>query len=181
MKLGDEPTSDWGQAEDFMASGKQRKVALKQRRRDNARRADPKARGPGLPDPPSGAVMADLSQLEHDNTYGPRPLFYVDRRFVCIDCGAREVWTAADQKWWYEVAKGKLESRAVRCSTCRKPHQARVDAARKAHLQGLVAKYGIDEAARRLQRTVEEVQRMLETGHKVRQGTHASRVRTRRR
>ena len=76
----------------IMTSGKQRKVTLKQRRRDNARRADPKARGPGLPDPPSGAVMADLSQLEHDNSYGPRPLFYVDRRFACIDCGSEEVW-----------------------------------------------------------------------------------------
>src|SRR5262249_45828252 len=90
-----------------MTSGKQRKVLLKQRRRDKARRTDPKARGPGLRDPPAGAVMADLSQLEHDNTYGPRPLFYVDRQFACIECGSEEVWTAADQKWWYEVAKGK--------------------------------------------------------------------------
>ncbi len=164
-----------------MTSGKQRKVTIKQRRRDQLRRADPIARGPGLPDPPSGAVMADLSQLEHDNTYGPRPLFYVDRRFACVECGIEEVWTAADQKWWYEVAKGKLESRAVRCSECRKPHRARANAARKVHLDGLIAKYGIEEASLRLQRTVEEVQRMLDTGIKAKRGTHASRVRVRRR
>jgi hypothetical protein len=162
-----------------MTSGKQRKALLKQRRRDKARRTDRKARGPGLPDPPSGAVMADLSQLEHDNIYGPRPLFYVDRQFACIECGSEEVWTAADQKWWYEVAKGKLDSRAVRCSACRKLHQAKVKAARKVHLDGLIAKYGIEEAARRLERTVEEVQRILEIGHKVRRATHASRVRMR--
>lgn len=98
----------------IMTSGRQRKARLKERRRPNAHRAEPKARGPGLPDPPSGAVMADLAQLEHDNTYGPRPLFYIHRRFACIDCGSKEVWTAADQKWWYEVAKGSL--RAVPCA-----------------------------------------------------------------
>lgn len=153
-----------------MPSSKSRRGEIKARRRHKAKALDPMARGPGLPDPPAGAVMADLSQLEHDNTYGPRPLFYVDRRFTCVDCGAEEVWSAGQQKWWHEVAKGKIDSRAARCRPCRRKHQAKARAARKTHLEGLVAKYGIEAAALRLERTVEEVRLMLETGHKARRG-----------
>lgn len=147
-----------------MTSGKQRKLALKQRRLDKVRRADPYAYGPGIPDPPAGAVMAEPAQLVHDNTYGPRPRFYVDQRFACIDCGTTEVWTAASQKWWYEVAKGKIASRAVRCAACRKLNRGRVNAARRAHIGGLVGKHGIEQAAARLRRTVEEVQRLIDKG-----------------
>lgn len=69
---------------------------------------------------PTGAVLADQNELKHINTYGELPAFYVDKPFVCRDCGAEEVWTAEQQKWWYEVAKGHIDSTAVRCRTCRK-------------------------------------------------------------
>jgi len=32
--------------------------------------------------------------------------YYLDQEFVCKDCGKHEVWTATQQKWWYEVAGG---------------------------------------------------------------------------
>src|SRR4051812_35983077 len=69
-------------------------------------------------------ILADLSQQAPNNSYSP-PEFYEDRPFICVDCGKEEVWTAAQQKWWYEVAKGPIYSRAVRCRACR---QARRDA-----------------------------------------------------
>lgn len=46
--------------------------------------------------------------------------FYVDFPFTCMACGAEQVWTAARQKWWYEVAKGSLDSGAKLCRTCRR-------------------------------------------------------------
>jgi len=45
--------------------------------------------------------------------------FFEDIEFTCQDCGVEHVWTAADQKWWFEDAGGSLYSRAVRCVTCR--------------------------------------------------------------
>lgn len=43
---------------------------------------------------------------------------YVDRPFRCKDCGKDEVWTATQQKWWYEVARGNPYVRRVRCTPC---------------------------------------------------------------
>ena len=69
---------------------------------------------------PPGAVLADHDELRHINTYGALPLYYVDKPFVCRDCGVEEVWSAEQQKWWYETAKGHIDSTAVRCRDCRR-------------------------------------------------------------
>jgi hypothetical protein len=39
------------------------------------------------------------------------------------------VWTAKQQKWWYETAHGHIESRAVRCLACRRARRERVRSA----------------------------------------------------
>jgi len=31
----------------------------------------------------------------------------------------KEVWTAEQQKWYYEEAKGSIHAKAVRCRNCR--------------------------------------------------------------
>ena len=70
-------------------------------------------------DSPVGSVAADHSKLDHINTHGFLPIFYVDKAFTCRDCGSNEIWTAEQQKWWYETAKGHIHSTAVRCRKCR--------------------------------------------------------------
>jgi len=75
--------------------------------------------------PPPGAVLADQGELEHINTYGTLPNYYINIPFVCRDCGTEEIWTAEQQKWWYEVAKGHIDSTAVRCRPCRQKHKHR--------------------------------------------------------
>jgi hypothetical protein len=65
------------------------------------------------------AVAADPSRLDHINTYGTLPEYYIDRPFACRVCGKREIWKAADQKWYYEEAKGHIDARAVECHDCR--------------------------------------------------------------
>lgn len=80
--------------------------------------------GEVTPRPPSGRIAADLSQQAPNNSYGGVPLYYEDTPFTCVDCGKEEVWTAEQQKWWYEVAKGPIYSRAVRCRDCRRARRA---------------------------------------------------------
>ncbi|WP_020473734.1 zinc-ribbon domain containing protein [Zavarzinella formosa] len=46
--------------------------------------------------------------------------FYLDLPFSCVNCGKPEIWTAGQQKWWYEVAKGSVYSTANRCRACRR-------------------------------------------------------------
>lgn len=87
---------------------------------------------PGSPVPrakgtPPRRIEADLSQQAPSNTYSPRT-YYEDAEFRCRDCGKLEVWTAEQQRWWYEVAKGPVQSKAVRCGPCR--------AARRAAMRG---------------------------------------------
>jgi len=67
----------------------------------------------------TGAIRSNPKELQHINTYGSLPEFYQDYPFVCRDCGSREVWTAEQQQWWYEVAKAHIDSFAVRCRKCR--------------------------------------------------------------
>ena len=51
-----------------------------------------------------------------------------------------EIWTAAQQQWWYEEAQGDVWTTAVRCRTCRSSERARKAEARRIHLAGLAMK-----------------------------------------
>jgi hypothetical protein len=96
-------------------------------------------------DPPAGAVLADEAQLGHNNTYGLLPRFYVDKVVVCRQCGAEEVWPAERQKWWYEVAKGSINTTAVLCRACRDDEKRRKEEARRTHFAGRKEKQQADE------------------------------------
>lgn len=53
------------------------------------------------------------------NTYDVPPEYYYDEEFTCRDCGTKEIWTAEQQKYWYEEAQKDINTRAVRCRKCR--------------------------------------------------------------
>jgi len=88
---------------------------LVSRRREKKRIAENSA----VPGIPPGAVEADTSRQVPNNSYNLPPTFYIVIAFKCCDCGSEEVWTAEQQKWFYEVAKGTLYATAVRCRDCR--------------------------------------------------------------
>ena len=90
--------------------------------------------------PPPGAVRADRNELSHNNTYSRLPRFYVDKVVVCRQCGIEEVWPAERQKWWYEVAKGNINTDAVLCRACRESEKQRKEEARRIHMEGLTKK-----------------------------------------
>lgn len=89
--------------------------------------------------PPPGAVLADPVKLSHNNTYGRLPRFYVDRLVVCRNCATQEVWAGARQKWWYEEAKGNINTQAVLCRSCRGAERERKEAARAASENRMLA------------------------------------------
>lgn len=80
---------------------------------------------------PAGAIAADPLKQVPNNSYDPPPLWYVDKNFVCVDCGEEEVWTAAQQKWYFEEAKGTLYAIAKRCHSCRMKIRADKELQRK--------------------------------------------------
>ncbi|MBN8279151.1 MAG: zinc-ribbon domain containing protein [Gammaproteobacteria bacterium] len=68
--------------------------------------------------------------------YKRKPLFvarghYLDEPFTCRDCGKPQVWTATQQKWWYEVMKAPVYMRASRCRPCRRAHRAAAERSRQ--------------------------------------------------
>jgi hypothetical protein len=89
-------------------------------------------------------VVCNPALLAPYNSYG-HPDFvsrgcYVDIAFDCANCGAHQLWRATQQKWWYEVAKGNVESRARLCRACRRIERERRDGARRVHTEGLARK-----------------------------------------
>lgn len=92
----------------------------------------------------SAAVAVSRAMLMHHNSYSDPEFLkrgtYLGMAFTCMDCGKNEVWTATQQKWWYEVAKGDLFSVATRCRPCRRKQRARKADARRVHLEGVERK-----------------------------------------
>ena len=66
--------------------------------------------------------------------------YYEDVPFKCVDCGVDQIWTATQQKWWYEVAKGYTYSFAKRCRACRLTARRAKEATSAATKAGLAAK-----------------------------------------
>ncbi|WP_434339275.1 zinc-ribbon domain containing protein [Motilimonas cestriensis] len=124
-----------------MKSGKQRRIEIRDRRRKKAEPYNATNRY-DLTCKPASAVASDIAELQHNirAAYTSMPLFYLDMPFICKDCESFELWTAKQQKWWYEIAKGSIDSIAIRCRSCRKKEQARKAEARRVHLEGIANK-----------------------------------------
>ena len=112
-----------------MSSGKQKRARLLARRRDRRERAAREKRMPPInPQRRSGSMLVNRLLLAAYSSYDVpefvRDAYYYDHHFICRDCGVVQVWTAAQQQWWYETAKGGVFTRAVRCLNCRRAHRA---------------------------------------------------------
>jgi predicted nucleic-acid-binding Zn-ribbon protein len=132
-----------------MKSNKQRRAEIMARRaaRKNALVKKAKAECAALKIfRPLGWMSADLFLLAPNNSYGyPSNHFaslgyYAPVAFTCRDCGAAEVWSAKDQKWWYEKMQGDMFSTAIRCRPCRARERERKQLARQEMLAGLMKK-----------------------------------------
>ena len=93
---------------------------------------------------PRDELPVDTAKLSKNNSYSI-PVFaergtYVPIEFACKACGKVETWTAGQQKWWYEIAKGDVFTTAIMCRPCRRKERARRDEARRTHQEGVARK-----------------------------------------
>ena len=128
-----------------MKSGKQRREEIKTKRLERVAQLAAIGKRTASVSLQFGAIAADHAQLAHNNTYGLLPDFYTDKAFACRDCNSLEVWTAKQQKWWYEIAKGAINSQAVRCRPCRVIERERSEEARRVSTEGLARKRATKE------------------------------------
>ena len=132
-----------------MKSGKQRRAELKTKRKQRETKQQSLTTRPQPTPRPLGTAPVNEDLLAPYKSYGAPGYvmrgYYQDIPFRCQGCGKEETWTAAQQKWWYEVAKGYVYSSAKLCRPCRKKEQARRAEARRVHLEGVARK----KAARR--------------------------------
>ena len=126
-----------------MKSNKQRRQEIKAQR---LRRIVQKARRVNARpvDRPVGVVPVNPARLRPTPSYGLPDFvqrgYYQDQPFRCRDCGVEQLWTAAQQQWWYEEAQGDVWTTAVRCRPCRQRERARKAEARRIHREGLAMK-----------------------------------------
>ncbi len=92
----------------------------------------------------SEGSLVDRSKLAPNGSYDDPDYVirghYVDIPFSCRDCGKAEVWTAQQQKWWYEVAQGGVWTTARRCRPCRRKAKEVKDRARQIQAEGMARK-----------------------------------------
>lgn len=123
-------------------SGKQRRAEIKTVRR--AHRLAARAANRVVLPPPGPIVRVDYSKLMANNSYSLSAFaqrgYYVDMPFICRDCRAACVWTAAQQRWWYETLGGSQDAIAIRCRPCRQRERRRKELARQAWQTGWLEK-----------------------------------------
>ena len=91
-------------------------------------RRDPEFR----PQLPPGAVRGNPAAQNYCSAHHVPRYFYVDERHTCVQCGSDFLFSAKEQKFWYETLRFISCSRAIRCPSCRK--HKRTDSALRAQL-----------------------------------------------
>ena len=76
---------------------------------------------------PRGAVRGNPERQNYCRAHHEPKYFYVDETHTCVQCRLQFVFTAKEQKFWYETLQFNFNSQAIRCRNCRK--QRRTDAA----------------------------------------------------
>ncbi len=72
------------------------------------------------PDMPRGAVRGNIRQQNLCFQCNVPKYFYVDEDKTYIQCGEAFVFSAREQKFWYETLKFYGTSEAIRCPECRR-------------------------------------------------------------
>lgn len=68
------------------------------------------------------AVRAEVKKQNY--TVCPRH-WYIDATFRCVDCKQDFVFSASEQKCWYEQRRFYVDSKPIRCVACRKEERVR--------------------------------------------------------
>ncbi len=66
---------------------------------------------------PKDALAADPDNQDHGGGYAAK-FSYKDIHFACAGCGKMEIWTAQQQKRYFEVQKGNIYNEPKWCHEC---------------------------------------------------------------
>jgi hypothetical protein len=66
---------------------------------------------------PDEAIPADTS-IPANSYYSPPMPFYAQEVYCCRDCGKQVVWTPLEKYQYYEIEKGNMYAKRVRCDSC---------------------------------------------------------------
>jgi hypothetical protein len=69
---------------------------------------------------PAGAVVGDVSKQVYCAFCHAPKYYYVDEKRTCAQCGVHFVFSATEQKHWYETLQFHFDSTAIRCVKCRR-------------------------------------------------------------
>jgi tetratricopeptide (TPR) repeat protein len=75
---------------------------------------------------PAGAVRGDIRRQDYCPMCNVPRYFYVDEPRTCVQCSTPFVFTAVEQKYWYETLRFWADSTAIRCVDCRRRHRRNV-------------------------------------------------------
>ncbi len=66
---------------------------------------------------PKDALPANPENQDHGGGYAAK-LYYKDIHYTCAGCGKKEVWTAQQQKRYFEIQKGNIYNKPKWCHEC---------------------------------------------------------------
>ena len=66
--------------------------------------------------------------------------FYYDTPYICRTCGEVKIWTALQQKYWFEEKKGRSDTSAIYCLECREKYSQKKAEARRISAESLAKK-----------------------------------------
>jgi hypothetical protein len=69
---------------------------------------------------PPGAIRGDVSKQIFCSACHTPKYFYMDEKKSCFQCGRPFVFSAVEQKYWYETLRFNFHSSAIRCKDCRR-------------------------------------------------------------
>ena len=73
---------------------------------------------------PKGALPGDVARQQYCTAHHVPKYFYVDEQRRCVQCKETFVFSAKEQKFWYETLKFNFGSSAIRCRRCRRQKQS---------------------------------------------------------
>jgi hypothetical protein len=69
---------------------------------------------------PKGAIRGDIRKQNYCRAHNRGKYFYVDEPRTCVQCGEEFVFSASEQRFWYETLGFHLDSQCIRCLKCRR-------------------------------------------------------------
>lgn len=69
---------------------------------------------------PKGAVRGDITKQQYCGACHRPHYFYLDETRRCVQCHADFVFSAGEQKYWYETRQFHFRSIPIRCPACRR-------------------------------------------------------------